>query len=67
MFLARFAYKDEGAQILDEIELHINLYDNKNLMESGLYNFVERSQLEHQIQKKRLKTVVGDFIKVIQW
>ena len=50
VYSARFDKKDEGDQILDEIEFYINLKFNQNLTQSDIDIIHIRSQLDGQIE-----------------
>ena len=55
MFSAKFDKLDEDNQVSDEIELTINLNNNKNLTESIIDDNNVRSQLEQHISNQETK------------
>ena len=64
LFSASFYKINEEDQRNNEIELYINLKNNKNLTESDIDNIDIRSQLEHQIQIQETKDSGWIFDKI---
>ena len=67
MSSTRFDKQNEGAQVLDEIELQINLKLNKNLTDFDIDNIDVKSLLKHQSQNHESKKSGWRFDKIFDW
>ena len=64
LFSASFYKINEEDQRSDEIELYININNNKNLTETDIKNIDVKSQLEQQIQVQETKESRWIFDKI---